>query len=129
MILDTNFVIDFLRSHRGAVERMRLLVDCNEIFGITAPTIFELWTGIFALDKREKERLQINSIISNLLIYPLDDESAKLSGRINGELIKKGLKIDPEDCMIAGITIKNNQKLITNDEHFNRIEGLKVEGY
>ena len=129
MILETSFVIDFLKNDKNAVSKMGSIVDSNEAFGIAAPVIFELWTGLFAVEKSINELERINFIIRNIPIYPLDDESAKKAGKINGELIRKGQKIDPEDCMIAGIAISNNKKILTNDGHFKRIEGLKIEGY
>lgn len=129
MILETSFLIDFLRNEKDAVTKLRTLVENDEVLGIAAPTIFELWTGLYALDKTETKKNRINSVIKNLILYHLDDESAKVSGKINGELIKKGIKIDPEDCMIAGIAISNNKKILTRDDHFDRIEGLRVENY
>ena len=129
MILETSFLIDFLRNNKDAVAKMKSLVDSDEAFGIAAPTVFELWTGLYALEKTESEKTRINLIINNLLVYSLDNESARVSGRINGELIKKGIKIDPEDTMIAGIAIIHNKRVLTRDEHFKRIEGLKVESY
>ena len=129
MILETSFLIDFLKNGKGAISRMKNLVDSDEVIGIATPTIFELWSGITALDRPEKEKSKIIFLISKLVIYQLDRESAELAGKINGELIKRGLKIDPEDSMIAGIAITNNKKVLTRDEHFGRIEGLRVESY
>ncbi len=60
---------------------------------------------------------------------PLDEESAKIAGSIDGQLTKQGLTINTEDSMIAGIAIKNNKTILTNDGHFDRIEGLKIEKY
>lgn len=129
MILETSFLIDLLRNEKNAVAKLRSLVDNDEVLGIASPTIFELWTGLYALGKTETEKNRISSTIKNLILYNLDDESARVSGKINGELIKKGIKIDPEDCMIAGIAIKNNKKVLTRDGHFERMGGLKIEGY
>lgn len=129
MILETSFLVDFLRNKMGAVAKMKSLIDNNEAIGITTPTVFEIWTGLFVLDEYERKKDVVEHIIDNFLLFPLDNESAKISGKINGKLIRKGLRIDPEDCMIAGIAISNNQKLLAKDEHFKRIEGLKIEEY
>ena len=51
------------------------------------------------------------------------------AGIIHGDLIKKGWVIEPVDCMIAGIAKVYNKPVLTRDEHFSRIEGLKVEKY
>ncbi len=38
--------------------------------------------------------------------------------------------IDPEDAMIAGIALINNESVLTkNVEHFSRIRDLKIETY
>ena len=129
MILETTFLIDLLKNNKEAISRMKQLINSEEIIGIATPTIFELWSGITTLDRPENEKSKIISLVSKLIIYQLDRESAELAGKINGELIKKGLKIEPQDLMIAGISIKNNQSVLTRDEHFSRIERLKVEVY
>ena len=129
MILETTFALDFLKGNENAIAKMHSLVEENVSLEITTPTIFELWGGLAQLGKGEKEREKMISFIKGLTVYHFDEESAKIGGIIDGELIKRGLKIDPEDSMIAGIAIKNNKKVLTRDEHFIRIEGLKVERY
>ena len=129
MILETSFVVDFLKGDEDAVSKMQSLIDEDVPYEITTPTIFELWGGLVNLEKPEKELQRITSLLGGIVIFPLDDESAKIAGNVDGQLVKRGLKIDTEDSMIAGIAIKNNKKVLTRDKHFDRIEGLKVEEY
>ena len=129
MILETSFILDYLKGEKDAVAKMQALMDADELVGVTTPTIFELWTGLAAVEDSNKEKSKINSVIEDQVIYMLDKKCAEEAGRINGELIKKGLQIEPEDCMIAGIAIANNKKLLTRDGHFGRIEGLRIEKY
>ena len=129
MILETSFVVDFLKGDEDAVSKMQSLIDQNILYEITTPTIFELWGGLVNLEKPEKELQRITSLLEGIIIFPLDEESAKIAGNVDGQLVKRGLKIDTEDSMIAGIAIKNNKKVLTRDKHFDRIEGLKIESY
>ena len=129
MILETSFVIDFLQGDEDAVSKMQSLIDENVPYEITSPTIFELWGGLQNIEVPEKEQQKILSLIQGIVIFSLDEESAKIAGTIDGQLAKKGLTINTEDSMIAGITIKNNKKILTRDQHFDRIEGLKIEKY
>ena len=129
MILETSFVVDFLKGDEDAVSKMQSLIDEGIPYEITTPTIFELWGGLVNLEKPEKEQQRITSLLGGIVIFPLDEESAKIAGNVDGQLVKRGLKIDTEDSMIAGIAIKNNKKVLTRDKHFDRIEGLKVEEY
>ena len=129
MILETSFVVDFLQGDKDAISKMQSLVDQNIPYEIASPTIFELLGGLVNLEKPEKEQQRIIALMEGIVVYPLDEESAKIAGNIDGQLVKKGLQINTEDSMIAGIAITNNKKVLTRDDHFSRIEGLKVEEY
>ena len=129
MILETSFVIDFLNGKKDAVAKISSLVDQNVDCIVTTPTIFEVWSGIVSLKKGENEKIKTKLLLNNQIICGLDTESAEIAGKIHGELVLKGKTIDPADCMIAGIAIKNNLPVLTIDGHFDRIEGLKVEKY
>ena len=129
MILETSFVIDFLRNESNAVSKMKDLKDKKIPYAITTPSVFELWGGLYSLEKSEKQKNNLDLFIEGQVILPLDKESAKEAGEIDGVLVKSGREIDVEDCMIAGIAITNNRKVLTRDEHFKRIEDLKVEEY
>jgi predicted nucleic acid-binding protein len=129
MILDTTFVIDLIKGRLDAITKLKELENNSIQYAITSPTVFELWSGLVSLEKSEKEKQKTISLISEQIIYFLDDKSAEEAGKIDGKLIKLGKQIEPEDCMIAGIAVKNNQALVTKDQHFDRIEGLKIEKY
>jgi|SRR3989338_1080120 len=129
MILETSFVIDFLQGDEDAISKMQSLIYEGVPYEIASPTIFELWGGLQNLEKPEKEQQKILSLMQGIAVFPLDEESAKIAGTIDGQLAKKGLAINTEDSMIAGIAIKNNKKILTRDRHFDRIEGLKIEKY
>ena len=129
MILETSFVIDFLNGKNNAVSKISSLINEDVDCIITTPTIFEVWSGIISLKKGENEKTKTKSLLNNQIVYDLDIESAEIAGKIHGELLLKGLTIDPADCMIAGIAIKNNLPILTRDGHFERIEGLKIESY
>ena len=126
MIADTNFVIDLMNGKREAISKFGSL---DAPFKITSVTLFELCTGMEFADDKIKEKNKIEKVLKEQMIFPLDSASAEFAGKINGRLIKKGMQISAEDCMIAGIAIKNNESVLTRDEHFKRIEGLKIDSY
>ena len=130
MILDTTFIIDFLKGQSDAVSKMDFLVKRDISFAITTPTIFELYSGLIFLDKPENEKNKIISLLKQQIILPLDKNGAEEAGIIDGTLLKNGFKIDPEDSMIAGIAKINNETILTrNVKHFSRISELKIESY
>ncbi|TAL55715.1 MAG: type II toxin-antitoxin system VapC family toxin [Nanoarchaeota archaeon] len=125
MILDTNFVIDMFKGVKDAVEKAEQIDKTSEPIFITAITIFELWQG----KKDHKKNEKLSQFIEAFGLLSLDAESAKLGGDIQADLISRGMRVDSEDCMIAGIALKNNQTVVTNDEHFSRMKGLRTQSY
>ena len=80
--------------------------------------------------KPSEEREKILSMLKSLTQLPLDAPSAVRAGLIYAERVKEGLKVEPEDAMLAGIAIENHQPLlIRNKKDFSGIPELKVEGY
>ena len=125
MILDTTFLIDLLKNKKEAVEKARDLENSFEPISTTTISVFEIWQGL-----KNSEASRIKSLLSSLGTFGLDIESAIMAGDISRDLSRKGQKIDSEDCMIAGIVIKNKETLLTrNINHFSRIHDLKVVGY
>ena len=112
-----------------AIKRLEQLQKMNSSNFITVIAIFELWSGAVRSQKPEKEKQKILNILESLPILSLDQKSSKTAGEIHGQLLQKGMGIDPEDCMIAGIAKNYNQSVLTRDKHFQRIKDIKVETY
>lgn len=127
MILDTSFAIDMLRGKRNAVEKIEELENRSETVFITSITVFELWQG---LDSKTKEKLgKLENFVETFGLLAFDKESAKIGGVIYQDLLEKGARIDPEDTMIAGISIANGHAILTKDSDFSRIKNLRIETY
>ncbi|MFH0836948.1 MAG: PIN domain-containing protein [Candidatus Aenigmatarchaeota archaeon] len=130
MIVDTTFVIDIMRKDEKALFRLKQLVSRGEPQIITAPTLFELYSGIMQSNKPDVEKQKVLQMLSNLIIWHFDAESAKKSGEIDGGLCREGKKIDPIDSMIAGIAIAKGERLLTrNIKDFSKIVELDIETY
>lgn len=129
MILDTSFVVDLMDRQPDAVNKFWVIQEQENIF-ITTPTIFELWSGIARSSRPEQEKRKVLEVLDSQLILELNEESAEEGGKIDGILINEGLRIEPEDCMIAGIAKHHQETVLTrNVKHFGRIKGISVESY
>lgn len=52
------------------------------------------------------------------------------AGRLSGELIAQGERIEREDCVVAATAVLNDEPVVTrNVDHFERIDGLAVQSY
>ncbi len=130
MIGDTTFIIDLIDGLPAAVEKLRLLQEQRKPLFVTTPTIFELWTGVTLSDRPEREKAKAKQVLESQFILDLNQKSAEEAGVINGTLISEGQRIDPEDCLIAGIAKHHGETILTrNTKNFERIKGVNVEGY
>lgn len=128
MIVDTAFLIDLMDGVPEAVQMLEKLKS-HTIF-VTTPTIFELWSGLAESLHPEREEQKIRMVVDSQLILELNKEGSEEGGYIHGTLWKKGMPIDAEDCMIAGIAKHYGEKVLTrNVKHFERIKGLSIETY
>ena len=130
MILDTSFVIDLLHTDIKAVQKLHELLKQGSVPKITAVTVFELFTGVVRSNRPAEERNKILQVLEGQLVIPLEREAAEKAGEIDGSLAKEGKKIDIADCLIAGIALSRNEKVLTrNVKDFSRIQRLAVETY
>ena len=127
--LETSFLIDLLRG-KTAVNELKDELDRTEArLAIAAPSIMELWVGSYAVKRTKAEQDKILELIESLELLPLDGRSAREAGEIEASLSAKGIEIQTEDVMIAGIARINGEKLVTRDIDYVRIPGLKILKY
>ena len=128
--LDTTFLIDFLKNDVGAINKALEIKD--EALATTTINIFEVLLGVHRKKHvAEGEVEKFKKLIGNFDIFYFDIESSFLASKITADLISQGKEINAMDCLVAGTMIsKNCHNIVTRDkEHFQRIKGIKVEGY
>lgn len=129
--LDTTFIIDFLKNNPRAINACNNLKD--EILATTTVNVFEILFGILRKKQinQTKEIEGFMNFINNVDVLSLDYKSSVRASELASDLVRKGLQIESNDCLIAGIMLANNcNTLISLDkEHFERIKGIKVESY
>jgi len=126
--LDSTFIIDFLRGKEEAVKKMEELRN-KKVF-TTSITEYEimLWEYLHNLSNDKIEKAV--SLLNSIPIYNFDTNAALSASLTSAELIKKGKEIEESDCMILGIILSNGcNEIISNDNHFKRINELKVINY
>ena len=127
--LETTFLIDLMKKKPEIHSFKEELDKTENVLSIAAPSVAELWAGASLSNFPEKERRKVMELLQSLQFLPLDLRSAKEAGEIEAELIKNGLSMGAEDIMIAAIAKVNGEKLVTRDQHFARIPGLRVLKY
>ncbi len=93
----------------------------QEMNAITAITLHEVAIGV-----HPQRREIADYFMSRLEVLPFDKEAAEKSVEIELKLRKRGRLINRADIFIAAICLINNMTLITTDNDFLEIDGLKV---
>ena len=127
--LDTSFILDLFRKRDASIVKLKSLA--SKELASTEVNYFEVLFGVFKRHQfSQNELMPVQNFFNSIKIFSLDNLSAYKAAEIAGELSKKGLTIETNDALIAGICLANNCEIVTKDvKHFSRIKGLKVETY
>lgn len=125
-LLDTNIISFYLKGDTSLKEKVLNNIDS---IAISIISYYEIVSGLQSINatKRVDEFEKFCELID---IVNLDKRSILASCKIYSALKKSGNLIDDIDILIAGIAKSNNLVMVTdNTQHFERIEGLKVENW
>ena len=126
---DSDFIIDFLRGKKEAINKVKEFEDDGRELITTAINSLEIYVGIMTIDKLESQRvIKTNESLNSISILPFTKETSEKAALLLNILKKKGTPIGLKDTLIAAIAINNDIPLLTrNLKHFNKIENLKIE--
>ena len=128
-MLDTHICIYIIKHQPENVIRKFMEHEPDDIC-ISAITYAELAHGGEKSQAREKNRIALMVLLSEIQIVPFDDLAAQVYGVVRAELQKKGTPIGPLDTLIAAHAKALNLTLVTNNtKEFARVEGLTLEDW
>ena len=126
--LDTDVLIEYFRGSESIKRRIENLKDGDSI-ALVWLTFYEFFKGIFVSGKLDEEKF-LKELARTCVVLESSYETAKIGGKIYAALKKEGKLINDADILIAGIVKAYNAVLVTNnEEHFARVEGLKIENW
>ncbi len=122
IVVDTDVIIDFFRDISSAADVFSKLVSLEKA-AITVISVFELYAGV----EGSKRLRQIETLVQQITILPLNTIEAAMAGRIYTQLKTRGKLIGTHDILIAAICIANNLPLYTkNVVHFSEIKDIRL---
>ena len=127
VVIDTDFLIDFLKNKNNAIETLESLIQRGDVLYVTQINEYELLKGAYNSKHPEDHINKVKFLLSKFKLFLINADSLDLAARIFTDLSKKGMIIPDMDILIASICIVNNQILVTrNIKDFSRIEQLKL---
>lgn len=122
MILDTNFIIEVLRNNQDALNKLKELREKREPVLVPPGALYELYSG--ADSENAVKRIE-----NDLEIVKLTPSIEKEAARIRKNLKSSGKPISSIDYLIVGTARHHNEKILTNDQHFKRVENVSTEEF
>ena len=100
----------------------------SSLFAIPSIVVGELLTGVEKSSAVSKTRFMTERFLSPFEVVPFDEACARSYAKIRASLEGKGVKIGPNDLLIAACAMANGAVLVTdNIKEFKRIDGLELE--
>ena len=124
-VLDTNFLIDILRDKLNTES----ILDMIERPKTTTINVFELYFGAERSVKKKESISNVNSLIKSMEVLEFNVPAAVKTANIHAKLKNSGKTLEIEDILIAGIVMANDEELLTRDDHFSRIPGLRCRSW
>jgi tRNA(fMet)-specific endonuclease VapC len=128
LFIDTSIFIDLLRKKTvGSSKHLfESILESNEGF-TSSITVAELSVGAHLSLKPDAigKTLEILSLVH---VINLDDKIAFRGGAIYSELVRSGLSIELNDCLIAAtcLSVGIAEVVTRNVGHFDRIHGIRA---
>jgi len=124
ILLDTNAYVRFLR---GDEKVMTYLAQADSVY-MSVFVLGELYAGFKAGGKERDNRQILERFLLKPTVTVLEAtvETADIFGLITASLKKSGNPIPINDVWIAAHALETGSILVTYDDHFDRIPGLRL---
>src|SRR5919109_3384705 len=125
-LIDTDWVIDHLNQIDRVVNRLRELRPQG--LALSIASLAELYEGVHYSRDPESSQQALDAFLEDVTVLGIDEEICKLFGRERGRLRRQGALIGDFDLLIAATGLHFGLTVLTNNrQHFERIEGLRLE--
>jgi tRNA(fMet)-specific endonuclease VapC len=126
-MLDTNTVSYLLRAHPSVTHRIKS--EAMESLSISAITEGELLFGLAKRPEATQLRAAVYQFLLRVEVLPWDSSAAAHYGQARADLEKRGRTLAPLDTLIGSHAMSVDATLVTSDQAFGQMTGLKVEDW
>ena len=123
IVLDTNA---YTRLLRGDENVLHAVASADTVY-MSVFVLGELYTGFFGGTKTNENRKLLKRFLSKPTVKILNatSETSEFFGLIKSNLLNAGTPIPINDVWIAAHAMETGSALLTFDQHFKKIKGLR----
>lgn len=128
-VLDTNIITAILKGNEEVNRRAREIIVRGEGIFINAISYYETKRGLLAINATAQLG-KFNLLCKKFGLALLDTQSIlDEAAEIYANLQHKGKLVEDADILIASIVKTRDFVLVSDDTHFHRIQGLRIENW
>lgn len=122
ILLDTSIAVAILRGRPAEIARSLEVRDA--LLPIVA--LGELHYGLRRSGDLRGDDLQLAGLLDRVDVVPLTLKTCESYASVRHALKLRGMPIPENDVWIAATAIEHDLQLATLDQHFERVEGLRL---
>jgi tRNA(fMet)-specific endonuclease VapC len=126
-MLDTNMVSFFLRGHVKVTKHV--LAQPMQSLCISAITEAELLYGLAKRPDATRVHNLVHEFLRRVEVLPWSSDTAEIYATTRANLEKRGRIVGPIDLLIGTHALSVDATLVTNDNAFKNIVGLRLEDW
>ena len=128
-VLDTNIITAILKGNEKVKRKVQEVIVGEEEIFINGISYYEIKRGLLAANATAQLG-RFDLLCKRLGLILLNDKSIfDEAAEIYATLSKKGAIIEDADILIASVVKASKFILISDDTHFNRIQGVRIENW
>jgi predicted nucleic acid-binding protein len=121
ILIDTSAWVDFFRGASKTADAVAMLIEKGHA-SICGVISYELIQGA----KSEDEALHLSGVLSGLHYIEMTPDLWIRAGNISAGLRRRGVTLPMSDLLIGAIALEHGLEVLTLDEQFASIPGLKL---
>jgi predicted nucleic acid-binding protein len=121
VLVDTSAWIAGLRGSLPEVVSLLRQLLADDLAVTCGPVLFEIRRGL-----RPSERKRILSLFEAMGRLPFREKDWELAGDLDASLRRQGRSLPAADVLIAHLCLKHKVALLTLDDHFAAVPGLRL---
>jgi tRNA(fMet)-specific endonuclease VapC len=127
-LLDTN-TVSYAIAHNPPQVAEKVTLAGIHSTAISSITEAELRYGVARNPGALRRRASVESFLDDAAILPWDSATARIYGQLRADQERKGRPLRIEDLMIAAHALSQGLTLVTHDQVFSFVDGLKTEDW
>jgi tRNA(fMet)-specific endonuclease VapC len=128
-MLDTNHLSKAVRTRSVVQRKIAELRAGGFKIGVCVPVLCEIEAGIQQIKRPDEYRRDVENLLRQVRIWPIDRLTARLYGEIRNDLKRRGRVLSQVDMMLAALARQMNVTLVTSDQDFAALPDVVTENW